>query len=323
VSKNDEPYRRLRPLAFAVAYRMLGSISEAEDVVQETLLRLHVASGREDIRSLDAFVTTLATRLSIDSLRSARVRRERYFGSWLPEPLVGSAPDVAEHAETADSLSMAFLVLLETLTPVERAAFLLREVFDYEYAEIAAVVGKSEVNCRQLVTRARARVDDGKPRFEASRRIRDELAARFFAACEEGDLPSLIDLLAADAVFTGDGGGKVPPGAAISQPVFGRDGVARLMATFARRLPGLRLSPTQVNGQPGALLVTPDGQLISVLSVDVAGGLIQGVRSIINPEKLHHLGPIADLAGLAEQARGRPAAHDNPEDNREDGPDVS
>lgn len=305
---SDELYSQLRPLVFAVAYRMLGSLTEAEDIVQETLLRLHVAAEREDIRSFEAYATTLATRLSIDYLRSARVRRERYFGSWLPEPLVGDAlPDAAAHAETADSLSMAFLVLLETLTPVERAAFLLREVFSYEYAEIAEIVGRTEVNCRQLVSRARAHVDQRRPRFEASRKQRDALASRFFAACEDGDLPSLIDLLAADAVFTGDGGGKVPPGAAISQPVFGREGVARLMVSFVRRLRGLHLSPTQVNGQPGALLLDPSGRLIAVLSVDIADGAIQGVRSIINPEKLGHLGPIADLELLAEQARGRRA----------------
>ncbi len=300
----DDSYRQLRPLAFAIAYRMLGSISEAEDVEQEALLRLHVAAGREDISSPEAYLTTVATRLSIDNLRSARVRRERYFGDWLPEPLVGDPVlDAAEHAETADSLSMAFLVLLETLTPVERAAFLLREVFGYGYREIASVVGRSEANCRQLVSRARGHIDQRRPRFEASRRQRVELAERFFAACEQGDLPALIDLLAADVVFTGDGGGKVPPGAAISQPVFGREGVARLLTGFVRRLPGLRLLPTTVNGQPGALMVAPDGQLISVTSIDVADGLVQGVRSIINPEKLRHLGPTADLDRLAREHR--------------------
>lgn len=303
----DEPYRQVRPLVFAVAYRMLGSISEAEDVVQETLLRLHVAAQHERIASLDAYATTLATRLSIDYLRSARVRRERYFGSWLPEPLVGdTVPDASSHAETADSLSMAFLVLLETLTPAERAAFLLREVFDYDYREIASVVGKSEANSRQLVSRARAHLNGRRPRFEASRQRRDELARRFFAACEEGDLPSLIDLLAADAVFTGDGGGNVPPGAAISQPIFGREGVARFMSTFAWRLPGMHLAPTLVNGQPGALLLTASGQLFCVLSVDVADGVIQGVRSIVNPDKLRHLGPTVDLKQLAQQTKGRP-----------------
>ena len=302
----DESYERLRPLVFSVAYRMLGSVSEAEDIVQETLLRIHVAAREEHIRSLEAYATTLATRLCIDALRSARVRRERYVGEWLPEPVIGDealvsapGPDAAEHAETADSLSMAFLVLLETLSPVERAAFLLREVFAYDYSEIAAIVDKSEVACRQLVSRAKARVDDRKPRFEASRRHRDELAARFFAACEDGDLPGFIDLLAADVVFTGDGGGRVPPGFSISRPLFGREHVGRLLAGFARRLSGVRFEQTVVNGQPGALLRHSDGDLISVLSLEIAEGQVTGIRSVINPEKLQHLqmmvGPLADL----------------------------
>jgi RNA polymerase sigma-70 factor, ECF subfamily len=315
----EETYESLRPLVFSVAYRMLGSVSEAEDVVQETLLRMHVVAGREHIRSPEAFATTLATRLCIDVLRSARVRRESYVGEWLPEPVLGDAdavigaapmPDAAEHAETADSLSMAFLVLLETLTPVERAAFLLREVFGYDYSEIAPVVEKSEAACRQLVSRARARVNERKPRFEASRRRRDELAARFFAACEDGDLPSFIDMLAADVVFTGDGGGKVPPGFAISRPIFGRERVGRLLSGFAKRLEGLRFEQVVVNGQPGALLLEPGGGLISVLSVDIADGQVCGVRSIVNPDKLRHLaavaGPLADLGRFTPRAPQRP-----------------
>ncbi len=203
---------------------------------------------------------------------------------------------------------MAFLVLLETLSPVERAAFLLREVFGYEYSEIAPVVEKSEVACRQLVSRARARVNERKPRFEASRRRRDELAARFFAACDEGDLPAFIDMLAADVLFTGDGGGKLPPGLAISRPVFGRERVAKLLSGFAKRLDGLHLEQVMVNGQPGALMRHPGGALISVLSVDIADGQVCGVRSVINPEKLRHLrpsaGPLADLQRLALQPPG-------------------
>ena len=312
----EKSYESLRPLVFSVAYRMLGSVSEAEDIVQETLLRLHVVAGREQIRSLEAYATTLATRLCIDALRSARVRRESYVGDWLPEPVIGDAvlaaapgPDAAEHAETADSLSMAFLVLLETLSPVERAAFLLREVFGYDYGEIAPIVDKSEVACRQLVSRARARINERKPRFEASRRRRDELAAQFFAACEEGDLPAFIDMLAADVVFTGDGGGKVPPGFAVSRPLFGREAVGKLLAGFARRLFGVRFEQAVVNGQPGALLRHPNGDLISVLSLDIAGGQVSGIRSIVNPEKLQHLrtivGPLADLQLLASQAHRR------------------
>jgi RNA polymerase sigma-70 factor (ECF subfamily) len=303
----ERTYEELRPLLFSIAYRMLGSFSEAEDVVQEALLRLHVAGQAEEIRSPEAYAATLATRLSIDVLRSARVRRERYFGSWLPEPLVGGAvPDVADHAETADSLSMAFLVLLETLSPVERAAFLLREVFGYPYREIADILDRSEVGCRQLVTRARAHVEEKKPRFEASRRQRDELAARFLAACEGGDLDELLDLLAADAVFTGDGGGKVPPGAAIARPVFGREKVARLLLGFAAMGLDVRLRPVPVNGQPGALVLDGEGALISVFSLDIADGVVQGVRSIINPDKLRHLGRTADLERLMAARRKHP-----------------
>jgi RNA polymerase sigma-70 factor (ECF subfamily) len=308
----EEFSERLRPLVFSVAYRMLGSVSEAEDIVQETLLRMHLASEREHIRTPEAYATTLATRLSIDVLRSARVRREQYVGDWLPEsvlgdsPLAAPPPDVAEHAETADSLSMAFLVLLETLSPVERAAFLLREVFGYDYREIADVVGKSEVACRQLVSRSRARIDERKPRFEASRRHRDELASKFFAACENGDLPGLIDLLAADVSFTGDAGGKVPPGFAISRPVFGREVISKLIGGFVRRLAGLRFEQVTVNGQPGALLRHPNGDLISVFSLEIADGQICSIRSIINPDKLQHLqtivGPLADLAQLRSEA---------------------
>lgn len=307
----EKTYESLRPLVFSVAYRMLGSVSEAEDVVQETLLRMHVVAGREHIHSPEAYATTLATRLGIDVLRTARVRRESYVGEWLPEPVVGDAllgsapmPDAAEHAETADSLSMAFLVLLETLSPVERAAFLLREVFgyDYSYSEIAPVVDKSEVACRQLVSRARARVNERKPRFEASRRRRDELAARFFAACEEGDLPAFIDMLAADVVFTGDGGGRVPPGFAISRPVFGRGRVGRLLVGFSKRLDGLLLERVVVNGQPGALLRHPAGAIICVLSLDIAEGQVCGVRSVVKPDKLRHLGPTADLERMTPRA---------------------
>src|ERR671935_2961360 len=207
-----EVYDKLRPLLFSIAYRMLGSASEAEDIVQEAFLRFHRATEEgEKIDSPKAFLSTVTTRLSIDHLRSARVRRESYTGTWLPEPLVtGEEPDVADHAETADSLSMAFLVLLESLSPVERAVFLLREVFDYPYSEIAQVIGKSEDNTRQLAVRARRHVEDRKPRFEADRKARDELAGRFFAAAEEGDTEGLVKLLADDVVFYGDGGGKGP-----------------------------------------------------------------------------------------------------------------
>jgi RNA polymerase sigma-70 factor (ECF subfamily) len=297
--ETHEAYEELRPLLFSIAYRMLGSVSEAEDIVQEALLRFHRAAGEEvEIDSPKAYLSAVATRLSIDHLRSARVRRERYVGQWLPEPLLtDAAPDAAQAAETADSLSLAFLVLLESLTPVERAVFLLREVFAYGYDEIAGVVGKSEENCRQLALRARRQVEVRRPRFEASRRQREELARRFFAATEEGDTEGLLELLAADVVVYGDGGGKVP---SWPRPIYGRERVARLFAGLGVQARGLevRSRAVEVNGQPGAVFLDSEGRLTNVISLDIADGLVQAVRSIINPEKLGHLGPVADVRAL-------------------------
>jgi RNA polymerase sigma-70 factor (TIGR02957 family) len=290
-------FEELRPAAFAIAYRMLGSVSEAEDVVQEAFLRLHrtLAEG-ERVESPRAYLSTVVTRLCIDQLRSARARRERYVGEWLPEPLLASdEADPARHAEVADSLSLAFLVLLESLSPEQRAAFLLREVFDYPYDQIAGIVGKSEDNTRQLVTRARRQVQEGRPRFEASRERREVLARRFFAAAVDGELAALEELLAHDVVLHGDGGGKAP---ALAHPVHGRARVARtLLAWFraAARIGGVSLKAAEVNGQPGALLFDPEGRLVTVLSVDVADGQVQAIRSIVNPDKLRHLGPTANL----------------------------
>jgi RNA polymerase sigma-70 factor (ECF subfamily) len=243
------------------------------------------------------------TRLAIDHLRSARVRREQYVGPWLPEPLLtDESPDPAEHAETADSLSMAFLVLLESLSPVERAVFLLREVFGFDYEEIAAMVHKTGDNCRQIAVRARRHVEARRPRFEASRRQKDELAKRFFAAVGEGDLEGLKDLLAADVVMVGDGGGKAP---AIRQPVHGSERVARLLADFAHWLRRIevQIRPAEINGQPGAMMTDMEGRTISVLSLDIGDGRVQAIRGVVNPDKLQHLGPVADAAGLFRQAR--------------------
>src|ERR1700678_4602769 len=204
-------YVEYRPLMFSIAYRMTGSVSDAEDIVQEAFLRL---TKQVVVDSPKADLATITTRLAIDHLRSARVRRESYVGAWLPEPLLaGREPDPAEHAELSDSLSMAFLVLLESLSPTERAVFLLHEGSGYEYGEIAEITGKSEPNCRQILTRARHHVDEGRagvrgPRFEASREQRDEVARRFFAAATGGDLAALLELLAPDVVMVGDGGGK-------------------------------------------------------------------------------------------------------------------
>jgi RNA polymerase sigma-70 factor, ECF subfamily len=300
----SELHADLRPLAFSIAYRMLGSVAEAEDVVQEAFLRFHQALTRETrIESPRSYLSTIVTRLSIDQLRRARVRREQYVGEWLPEPLLEDPPpDAAEHAETADSLSLAFLVLLESLSPVQRAVFLLHDVFDYDYGEIAAIVGKTEENCRQLAARARRHVDERRPRFETTREQRDELAQRFFDAVERGDTEGLLSLLAADAAVYGDGGGKAP---AWPRPIFGRDQVARLLAAVGTQIRGLPMArrAVQVNGQPGAVFLDADGRVINVMALDIVDGVIQTVRSVINPEKLGHLGEPADVRALLRARR--------------------
>jgi RNA polymerase sigma-70 factor (TIGR02957 family) len=303
-ASHEELLEELRPTAFAISYRMLGSVAEAEDVVQESLLRLHDALKRgERIESPRAYLATIATRLSIDQLRSARVRRETYVGEWLPEPLVSdSREDPARQAELADSLSLAFLVLLESLSPEQRAALLLHDVFDYGYSEIAEIVGKSEDNARQLAARARRHVEERRPRFEASREQRDELARRFFAAVREGDVGGLETLLAKDVVLHGDGGGKVP---ALARALHGSRRVARTIGAWVRqgaRIAGAEIREVEVNGQPGALVLAGDGSLIAVWALDIADGQIQGIRSVVNPEKLSHVGPVADVWALL---RGR------------------
>jgi RNA polymerase sigma-70 factor, ECF subfamily len=291
---DDTLYAKLRPLVFSIAYRMLGSATEAEDVVQESFLRLHRAS-EEEVRAPQAYLTTVATRLSIDRLRSARSRREHYVGTWLPEPIVVDDDlEAVTEAETADSLSLAFLLLLETLTLVERAVFLLREVFDCEYPEIARIVGKREDNVRQIAARARRHVDERRPRFESSREERDRLAERFFAAASAKNPDALAALIAPDVAFFGDGGGKVR--GAIPRPVFGRDRVLRLLLGFARYGDELRLRMrlADVNGQPGAVFFNPDGSPFSVLTLDIADGAITAVRSVVNPDKLGHIRPLAE-----------------------------
>jgi RNA polymerase sigma-70 factor (TIGR02957 family) len=290
-TKRTTVYEELRPLLFSIAYQMVGSASDAEDIVQEAFLRFHRESGRgTDIASPKAWLSTVTTRLAINHVQSARVRRERYVGTWLPEPLV-TEPDPAglRHAETADSLSLAFLVLLESLGPVERAVFLLREVFDYGYDEIAAVVGKSPDNCRQIAVRARRQVEARKPRFEASRRKREELSRRFFEAVEADDTQGLIGLLAADVVVYADGGGKAP---AATRPVYGRERVAAMFGqirTFSQRLGVRSIRYAEVNGQPGALYLDPEGHPVLVVSLDIADDLVQTVHAITNPDKLRHL----------------------------------
>jgi RNA polymerase sigma-70 factor (ECF subfamily) len=287
---DESLYAELRPLLYSIAYRMLGSAAEAEDVVQESFLRLQRASDTADVRAPKAYLTTVATRVSIDRLRSARARREQYVGTWLPEPLVvDDALEAVTEAHTADSLSLAFLVLLESLTPVERAVFLLREVFEYDYPDIARIVGKREDNVRQIAARARRHVDARRPRFEASPEERDRLAERFFAAAATRDPDALAELLAPDVAFYGDGGGKVR--GAIRRPVFGRDRVTRLLLGFAQIGDELRLGMrlARVNGQPGAVFLQPDGSPYSVLSLDIADGAVAAIRSIVNPDKLRHI----------------------------------
>lgn len=298
---DPEDPAELRPLLFSIAYRMLGSVTEAEDTVQAAYLRYfdYLDRGRE-ADSPRSLLTTITTRLAIDHLRSARVRRETYIGPWLPEPLLTSAdPDVAELAATSDSLSMAFLVLLETLSPVERAVFLLREVFAYDYDDIARIVGKEPANCRRLLNRARRHIEAGRHRFDVDAAHRAELADRFFHAAEDGDLDDLVQLLAADVAFYGDGGGT---GRGLPRPVFGRDRVQRVLAGIVHAYHGVgaRLQRSLVNGQPGLLAFDPDGALINVLTIDVEGDSICTVRSVINPDKLGHLGfPLSPLARRA------------------------
>ncbi len=296
----SEVYEGLRPLMFSIAYRMLGSASEAEDVVQEAYLRFHRASAHGTaIESPKAFLTTVTTRLAIDELRSARARHEAYVGVWLPEPVAAALePDPAEHAEIDDSLSLAFLVLLQTLSPVERAVFLLREVFDYGYDEIAEIVQKSEDNCRQIFARAKKRIDEGKPRFDVSRQAQQELAAKFFDAAGQGNLASLINFLAADVAFYGDGGGKAR---AYPQPIFGRDRVALVLKSYFKTARDFHITVrfALINGQPGAVSFDAEGRVVNVLVLDVADSVIQTVRSIVNPDKLTHLGfPVSDIARI-------------------------
>ncbi len=296
----DRLLEELRPAAFAIAYRMLGSVAEAEDVVQDALLRFHRELEKgERIESPRAYLSTVTTRLAIDQLRSARVRRESYVGEWLPEPLLtGPDEDPARQAEMADSLSLAFLVLLESLSPEQRAALLLHDVFDYDYPEISGIVGKSEDNVRQLASRARRHVEQGRPRFEASREQRDELARRFFAAAQDGDLPGLEALLADDVVLHGDGGGKAP---ALARSLHGRGRVTRTLLAWWRlgaRIPGASTRQVELNGQPGGLMLDGDGNVIGAMALDIAGGPVQGIRSVVNPDKLAHFGPVGDVRAL-------------------------
>ena len=296
-----EEFEQLRPLLFAIAYRILGSVSEAEDAVQETWLRYEASPTQPT--SAKAFLSAVVTRVSIDVLRSARVRREEYVGPWFPEPLLTDPyEDPERSAELADSVSMAALLLLERLSPLERAVFVLRDVFGFGFPDVAGAVGRSEAACRQLAVRARRHMDVGRPRFEADRREREELAARFFDALRDGDIDGVRELLAADVQLVGDGGGKAP---AFARSVISADNVARVLASIFPLLARIdtRVEPRELNGQPGAIVRDRDGKVVGTLTLDVLGGRIQTIRAVDNPDKLAHLGPVADAWTVARDVK--------------------
>jgi RNA polymerase sigma-70 factor (ECF subfamily) len=294
----------LRPLMFAIAYRMVGSVADAEDLVQEAHLRMQqaLAVGTE-VESPKAFLTTVVTRLAIDHLRSARVRRETYPGPWMPEPVVERLDEApAESAELSDSLSIAYLVLLDQLSATERAVFLLHDVFGYSFEEVGAIVDRSEAGCRQIAVRARRRLDSERPRFDRDALRRTRVAEQFLTAFREGDVDALLHLVSEDAVFVGDGGGKAT---ALPEPIYGRDRVVHLLRAFAnqnKRL-NLRFEPARVNGQPGAVVRDLDGLVVTVLGLDISGGVVQTVRSIVNPDKIAHLGAVSPLTRRAGRPR--------------------
>ena len=295
-----QEFEGLRPLLFAIAYRILGSVSEAEDAVQETWLRYDASPTPP--ASTKAFLSAVVTRISIDVLRSARLRREQYVGQWFPEPLVTDPyEDPARSAELADSVSMAALLLLEQLSPLERAVFVLREVFAFDFSEIASAVGRSEAACRQLAVRARRHMDAGRPRFEADRREADELAARFFDAIRDGDVDGLRELLAADVQMVGDSGGKAPQW---GKGVIGAEKVTRVLASMIPLFLGIggTLEPHVMNGQPGAIFRDRNNNVLNTWTLDVLDGRIQAIRTVINPDKLGHVGPVADAWAVIREA---------------------
>lgn len=296
-----EEFTELRPLLFAISYRILGSVTEAEDVVQDTWLRYDAAEVRPE--SPKAYLSTIVTRLAVNVLKSARVRRETYVGDWFPEPLLEDPyQDPERTAELADSVSMAALVLLERLSPLERATFVLRDVFGFEYTDIAAAVGRSESACRQLLVRARRHVRERRPRFEANRKEREQLAARFFEAIRDGDVAGLRDLLAADVELVNDSGGQAP---ALPRAIVGVEKNVRLLSVIMPDLEriGLTLEPQEVNGEPGALARDSEGNILQVMTLDIADGQIQTIRMVNNPDKLAHLGPLADQWAVAQEYR--------------------
>jgi RNA polymerase sigma-70 factor (ECF subfamily) len=290
-NRAPEVFESLRPRLFGVAYRMVGVAMDAEDILQEAYLRWQ-AADQTAVASPQAFLTTMVTRLAIDHLRSAQVRREEYVGPWLPEPILADhAPEAMddeadEHVLLLESLSSAFLVLLESLNPVERATFLLHDVFDYDFAEIAPIVGKSEANVRQIARRARAAVSARRPRFEPLPAKRDRLLHQFIQSCEQGDLPGLLNLLAGDIVLSSDGGGKV---AAARHPIHGPEKVAALLLGLTRRrAPNSELRAATINGQPGLIYVEA-GKVRTVVSLHCSDDHIQAIYAVSNPDKLRYV----------------------------------
>jgi RNA polymerase sigma-70 factor (ECF subfamily) len=295
---DSEPYLEHRSLLFAIAYRMLGSVADAEDAVQETYLRWRRAAERgEEIHSPKAWLTTTISRVCLDQLGSARVKREQYIGPWLPEPLAGVTPDVAETVADFDSLSLAFLVLLESLSPKERAVFLLHDVFGYDFASIGDIVGESDAYCRQLAKRARAHMAERRPRFVPDRAQQERLTTDFLRAVSEGDMPALIETLTDDVTLFSDGGGKVN---AARKPVAGRDKVALFLTNLARLAPrgtSFRIEP--INGQPGIVTLI-DGAVQNVVTFDFADSAIRTIYIVVNPDKL---GPVASaISGAGSTA---------------------
>lgn len=279
-----EAFDQHRKVLFSIAYRMLGSISDAEDMVQETFLRWQNVSG-DAVQSPKSYLSAVVTRLCIDRLRASKTRREEYVGPWLPEPLL-TEPDGADAVVLDESLSMAFLVLLESLTPTQRAVFLMREVFDYDYSEISHIVGKSEDNCRQMARRAREAVTARRPRFESSREQEERLAQRFLGACSDGDVQGLLALLSEDIVLYSDGGGKVR---AALNPIYGPEKVSRfLIGILGKTPPGFSTGMAWINGHPGVIGCV-NGQPMSAVALDAVEGRIQAIRIVVNPEKLRYV----------------------------------
>ena len=295
-----EEFEELRPLLFSIAYRILGSVGEAEDAVQEAWLRYAAVAVRPD--SARSYLSTVVTRVSLDVLRSARVRREAYVGPWFPEPLLTDPyEDPERSAELSDSVSLAALLLLERLSPLERAVFVLREVFAFGFPDIASAVGRSEPACRQLAVRARRHMEAGRTRFEADRGERAELARRFFAAFRTGDLDGLTELLSADVALIGDSGGKAPR---VASEFLGQETVARVIGGLVELFGKLEgsLEVHELNGEPGAVFRDGDGRVLTTWTLDIVDGRVRTIRSLSNPDKLAHLGPVADTRALDREA---------------------